>query len=266
MAEPTIPADFDLDTAVSADLDGDLGGYADELGVPVAALRAAIASPAGAARHAELAAVRDALRAARGADPGLDELTRRRLLAAAGVGSRPGRERREQGWLLRAGVAAAVTLLVVAGLYALVTKSGDSGDRGAKTSATGPGGGAAAVRGDVGDLGPIDAAAVGRLLHGTRPAAGGGTTFSNAAPESSQRAADGASASSSAPSRAPSVAAPAVATCASQYAREGSIRFRGSGTYGGRAAVVLGIDTPTRTIVFVVAAGDCSQVLYSASR
>ncbi len=65
---------------------------------------------------------------------------------------------------------------------------------------------------------------------------------------------------------APEFAPGAVESCATTYADEGAIRFRGSGTYEGRPAVVLGIDTAGRTIVFVVAAADCRQVLYSASR
>jgi hypothetical protein len=62
------------------------------------------------------------------------------------------------------------------------------------------------------------------------------------------------------------VGAEAVAACASRYASEGTVRFRASGAYQGTPAVVLGIDTDRRTIVFVVAADNCAQVLYSLSR
>jgi hypothetical protein len=57
-----------------------------------------------------------------------------------------------------------------------------------------------------------------------------------------------------------------VKACADRYAAQGTVRFQASGDFQGRNAVILGIDTETRTIVFVVAADDCSTVLYSASR
>jgi hypothetical protein len=266
MADPTTHPDFDLDTAVSADLDGELSAYADELGVTPDELRAALGSPAAVERRAALAGARDTLRADTGAGP--DELTRRRLLASAGVGA--GRDRgirrtggRDGAWWLRVGAAAAVTLVVVGALYALVGKSDDSGDRGAKAS----GGGSAATRavtGDLGDLGVVDAAEVSRLLRGDRPAASDGAQFSTAAPEGNGAKAD-TSARSSSPTAAP-VAPSAVEACAGAYGTAGSIRFRATGSYGGRGAVVLGIDTGGRTIVFIVAADDCTQVLYSASR
>jgi hypothetical protein len=260
MADPTTHPDFDLDTAVSADLDGELPAYAAELGATTDELRAALAAPDAVARRAALAAVRDALRTDPGARP--DELTRRRVLASARDDATvPDAGGRDRGWWLRVGAAAAVTLVVLGALYALVGKSDDRGDRGAKAS----GGGSAATRavtGDVGDLGPIDAAEISRLLRGER--VGTGTGASTARPEAADGRLDAKQGTSS--SAAAPVGPGAVEACARAYDSAGSIRLRGSGTYGGRASVVLGIDAGGRTIVFVVAADDCTQVLYSASR
>ena len=61
MADPTLHPDFDLDTALSADLDGALDAYAAELGLAPADVRAALSGPEPTLRRAELAAVRTAL-------------------------------------------------------------------------------------------------------------------------------------------------------------------------------------------------------------
>jgi hypothetical protein len=266
MADLSSRPDFDLDTAVSADLDGELDGYAAELGVPVGELRAAVATAEASARRSELTAVRATL--AHDAEPGLDDVTRRRLLDGAGVGTRASRAQRNRGWILRAGAAAAVTLVVVAALYALVGRTDGSGDPGTKAS----GGGSsatAAVTGDVGDVGTIDAAEVARLLRGARRSAAGSSTAPEQAPpeqSTSARRTTNDFASGTDRNAVALVTPQAVDACATQYGTEGTVRFRGSGRYAGRPAVVLGIDTETRTIVFVVAADDCTQVLYSASR
>ena len=260
MADHSSVPEFDLDTAISADLDGELDAYATDLGVPIGDVRAAIATPRGATRRAELAEVRDAL-ARPHDDTGPDDVTRRRLLAGAGVGPSAARRARDHGFALRAGAAAAVTLVVVGSLYAIFRDRGGSGDRGAK-SASGGSRAATAVTGDVGDLGPLDAAEISRLLRGDS------TPERSAEADSSAPAANGAfdSAAGSTARSAAKVAPRAVDACATQFATAGTVRFRGSGAYGGRPAVVLGVDTAARTIVFVVAADDCTQVLYSASR
>lgn len=254
MADLSSHPDFDLDVALSADLDGELDAYADELGVPPAELRAALADPSATTRRAELAGVRASL--APGSDPAddLDEVSRRRLLAGAGVetGTARARPTRDRSWIVRAGAAAAVTLVVLGAIYALTRNTGQSAERSGGSSA---GGGATAVTGDLGDIGAIDAAGIGRLLRGDAPA--------KAAPSDSREFAtqDGAAAGTAA---AP--APGAVDACASQYSTAGTVRFRASGAYQGTPAVVLGIDTDRRTIVFVVAADNCARVLYSLSR
>jgi hypothetical protein len=261
MADPSTHPDFDLDVALSAALDGELDAYAAELGLPVADLQAAIRTPAARARGAELASARAAV-----AEPArLDDVTRRRLLAGAGVGEgrpaaapRPGRDR---GWILRAGAAAAVTLVVLAGLFAL-TRPGDDG---AKSSGSGAGSSArsaAAPTGDLGDIGTLDPAQIGRLLRGGAPTSNS-TSLQEKARSSS---AAGADAVPGFDANAPTADAGTASACAAQYAAQGTVRFRASGSYQGQPAVVLGIDTSGRTIVFVVAADDCTRVLYSASR
>jgi hypothetical protein len=256
MADPTSHPDFDLDTAVSASLDDELDGYAAELGVEPDELRTALTTPDAMARRAELAAVRRTL--AEEPEPSLDDVTRRRLLASAGVGGSREQPRRDRSRLLQAGVAAAVTLVVLGAIYAITRDTGGSGGSAAKSSASG-GATAAAVTGDVGELGTVDPRVVAKLLHGERPSTEGtgGSSFAQDAPAQSTARNQAGTAKTNAQQ---------VDACATQYATEGTIRFRGSGSYGVRPAVVLGIDAGKRTIVFVVAADDCAQVLYSASR
>jgi hypothetical protein len=57
-----------------------------------------------------------------------------------------------------------------------------------------------------------------------------------------------------------------VTKCEDNPPVKGQIKFSGSGAYQGRPAVILGISKGARTIVFVVAADDCAQVLFSVSR
>ena len=57
-----------------------------------------------------------------------------------------------------------------------------------------------------------------------------------------------------------------VQACKSGYQHLGTIRFSGTGAYQGQAAVVLGIAQGRRTVVFVIAATNCDQVLFSISR
>jgi hypothetical protein len=262
MADLSSHPDFDLDTALSADLDGELDAYAAELGVTPDDVRAAVSTPAGTARRAELAAVRTAL--GRAPDPGgeLDDVTRRRLLAGAGVGSAPTRPARDRSFLLRSGAAAAITLVVVAGIYALAGNSDDSAPK------TGGGAGASAatgkppVSGDLGDLGVVDASTVAGLLRGAVPA----PSATRSAPEASRDQAFASNTTGAGLDAGTAVSPQTVDACARQLAPQGTIRFRASGTYGGRPAVILGLDTDRRTIVFVVVAGDCTQVLYSVGR
>ena len=258
MVDPTAHPDFDLDTALSADLDGELDGYASDLGLPVDDVRAALAGPTTVARRAALVAARDALRDDPGAPVPLDDVTRRRLLAGAGVGSAArSAPRRDRGRLLRAAAAAAITLLVLGGLYAILHDSGGSGGSVDQPRSPGPG------------------------VAGSPPSPCAGTSATSArSTRARSRASSGAGSPGDAAGTAPNAdraassadssfaaANPrAVDGCVNQYASEGSIRFRGSGSYQGRPAVVLGIDTGPRTIVFVVAADDCARVLYSASR
>jgi len=245
MADPRLPAAFDLDLALSADLDGELETYARELGASPEVLRNTLETAEARDRRAVLAAVRTRLLEP---GPGPDDLTRRRLTAAAGdalppAPARSGRARPAWG---RLAAVAAILLLAVVGIVAVTTRGGDesSSKDGAASRA------AVAPRGDLGDLGRLDqgridaltgAGSAARSNESTTPSAGAQSTAAPATPTQVQRCSDG-------------------------YGAEGSVRFRAAGTYDGRAAVVLGVESGARTIVFVVAADDCAQVLYSASR
>lgn len=251
-------SDLDLDTAISADLDGDLDAMCADLGLDPTAVRARLAAPEAAARRARLTAARDALAAP--VHP-LDDLARRRLVQGALADAEPdttiparsatsgGSDRSRRRWSLLAGAAAAV--LVVVGVVALTRQVDDGSASKSSGSST-----ANAPKGDLGDVGSLDQSQVDRLVDG------GGTTGagSDSAATGSAPAAEGFT------ENATSVPAARVAECAAGFASEGTVRFRASGDFQGRPAVIVGVDTETRTIVFVVAADDCTQVLYSASR
>jgi hypothetical protein len=251
------PIDLDLDGALSADLDGDLPAWCEAGDHDLAAVQSRLAAPDAAARRAELTVVRDAL-ATPVAPP--DELGRRRLLGAALADADPdttipdrspgtgaeGRSRRF--WAVLAGVAAAVLLVV-----AIVAAVNGGSDGTAKSSGSAT---ADAPTGDLGNVGALDQKGVDRLIHG-------GAASTPSPSSSASEASPSADGFTPAPDAVP---AATVKACAERYAAQGTVRFQASGDFQGRPAVILGVDTDTRTIVFVVAADDCGTVLYSASR
>ena len=252
------PDDFDLDTAISADLDGELDALCADLAVDPEIVRAQLAAPAATARRAELAAARDALATP---VPALNELTRRRLVEGARseadldttIPARSGgsgdSDRSRHWWTVLGGAAAAV--LVVVGILALANQGDDGSASKSSGSST-----AGAPTGDLGDVGNLDQRQVDGLVKG-----GGSTgTGQDSAASQSSPAAEGFT------EDARKVPAARVAECAAGFASEGTVRFRASGDFQGQPAVIIGVDTDTRTIVFVVAADDCTRVLYSASR
>lgn len=237
---------LDLDAAISADLDGELDAYAAELGLSPAEVRDQVSTPAATERREALAAARARLRSPVAA---VDDVTRRRLLDAAAPATAA--SSRGNRTLVARALAVAAAIALVVGTVVVV--GGRGSDDGAKSS--GSGGGSAAARGDLGDLGSVDQRKVESLL---------GPQAGSVAPENA-----GADNSVTAPGFTPDAkaATPAqVQECADQYASVGDVRFRASGAFSGRPAVILGIDRSDRTIVFVVAAGACTEVLYSASR
>ncbi len=269
--------DFNLDEAISADLDGELASFAAELGVDVPTLRAQMAErPEYPDRLARLDAARRSLQAP--VEP-LDDVTRARLLrATADTASRPAATAgtsggRERAWRILG--AAAALALVVGGGAALLRNGGSSSSARSKAAS----GGSGRVRsGQLGSLGSLDAKKLDSLIGGGNGATGtAGDPQADSAPTSFE--ASGASGSKGADSQR-SATAPAqpnaatdasvtpeqVAACRAEYAKVGTVRFSGTGDYQGRPAVVLGVETGGRTIVFVVAATDCSEVLVSVSR
>ena len=266
--DPNFDPTFDLDEAISAELDGELAPFATELGVDPAALRALMVQrPEYADR---LVAVETARRSLRAPVESLDDVSRARLLRAAVI-TEPGTNatagspvRRERTWRLL-GAAAAVALVVVGGVALL--RGGGSSNR-AKSAATA--GNTAKVRsGELGNLGPLDQRTLDSLIGGDTRADSTPT-----APKESSTLSGGTDAQRSAAAEQPTAAADAaasvtseqVAACRTEYSKVGNVRFSGTGEYQGRPAVVLGIETGGRTIVFVVAATDCSEVLVSVSR
>ena len=257
--------DFDLDSAISADLDGDLAGFASDLGLDTDTVRGHLdAHPDVPARRRALEAVRAQVREP--VEP-VDELTRTRLLAraAAPAGRSSGAVApRGRGGIARIASIAAIALVIVGLGIVAVTRDSTTNAQKAGTSAT-----HGAVRsGDIGDIGRIDQQKLDGLL--------GSSSSKAATPPAPESAADG---SSRLQSSVPDSAVPGfdqsgalraapdqVAACRRAYAGEGKIRFSGSGAYQGRPAVVIGLANGTRTIVFVLAADNCTDVLYSVSR
>ena len=268
---------FDLDEAISADLDDELAAFAAELGVDSATLRVQMTErPEYADRLAALETAHGSLR--RPVDP-LDDVSRARLLRAAAI-TEPRTNatagtpvRGERAWRILG--AAAGVVIVVAGGIALTRGGGSSS--GEKSGATA--GRTAKVRsGELGNLGPLDPSKLDSLIGGDQgaPAPSGSTgaaskpTSPEADKPSTARSTDSqslaADRTAAAAAAAASVTPEQVGACRSEYAKVGTVRFSGTGDYQGRPAVVLGIETGGRTIVFVVAATDCSQVLVSVSR
>jgi hypothetical protein len=264
------PPDFDTDTAISADLDGEFDEFAAELNLDASELRALLtARPDYGDRRDALELARSSLRAP--VEP-LDELARARLLAGAGVaGSNPPTiGARDRGWGARLAVAAAVAVFLLGGAVLLINRGGSEDN--AKSASTASG----SVRsGKLGDIGAIDQAKLDRLIGGppsaptpaadrSTAAASGDTTRQR---QSAARSGvpDSAVAGFDAQSGAKATAEQ-LRTCENEYATNGPLRFSATGAYSGRAAVVLGIANGERTIVFVVAADDCPTVLFSVSR
>ena len=268
--------DFDLDEAISADLDDELAPFAAELGLDLPTLRARMAEqPEYPDRLAALDTARQSLRAPVEA---LDDVSRARLLRAAPI-TEPRTTattgtpvRREHAWRILG--AAAAVVLVVGGGAALLRDGGSSSSAKSKAAS----GASARVRsGELGRLGSLDPKKLDSLIGGGSGATGtAGDPRAGSAPTSLE--ASSAARSKGSDSRQPvdaarpdaptdaSVTPGQVAACRAEYAKVGNVRFSGTGDYQFRPAVVLGVETGGRTIVFVVAATDCSEVLVSVSR
>ena len=271
--------DFETDTAISADLDGEFDEFAAELNLDASELRALLtARPDYAERRNALEHARESLCAP--VEP-LDELTRARLLAgvstAADVGvvhsktSSSGTG--DRGWGARIAVAAAIAVFLLGGGVLLLNRGGDEDN--AKSASTAAG----SVRsGNLGDLGAIDQSKLDRLIGGqpSAPTAvnrdpASGSTSTSVANTHQKEALSSAGVPDSAVegfdrNSGAKATAEQLEKCEKVYATNGPLRFSGTGAYLGRAAVVLGIANGERTIVFVVAADDCSTVLFSVSR
>lgn len=265
----------DFEVAMSAELDGELDAYASELGVDVDELRARMTAQPGAADH--LAALTGARNALGAPVPPLDNAARARLLSATRSATPSttdiaARRRPRSSHAFQLVAAAAMVVLVVGGGAALLARTGtdNRAKSASKNSATG-----AARSGNLGDLGALDQRKLDRLLRGPRsqaapPEAGRDRTTAPAAAGDSSR--QSSSQTSGQPvegfdSGGTVRATPEqVAACVAQYAPNGTARFTGTGAYKGQAAVVVAVGARDRTIVFVLAAADCNNVLLSVSR
>lgn len=283
------PEQLDLDTAISAELDGEFAAYATELGRDQSSLRAELITlPGYTDRRAALQSVRDQLR-----EPvmALDDVTRRRLFARAMTregsagGTRstrsPSRSRTtaaSRGWSARLAVAAAILFLLLGGGVFLSNRGTDNGQKlSAKSSA---GGTVGPVReGNLGDIGDLsNPSTLDHLIGGpgvpkeANPQNSAERALRSSAPSVSSSGGGTSNDASASPVDGfqPDTTAGAtpdqVQACAQQYAAQGTVRFTASGVYQGRPAAVLGVVVGKSTIVFVVAATDCDTVLFSVSR
>lgn len=253
---PPTPFGDDTDEALSALLDGELGAFAADHGLTEAEARDRLEQwseypPRRAALEHGRAAVAEPV-------PGLDDLTRRRLVrnalpAADGIGATSNRS----GWSwLRISAAAAAVLIVLAGLGAMLTSLGTGSEDSAKSSSAGSAATAQAPHGDLGQLGDVSNPAAIRAL--LRPATqkNGETATGGPAQDSTGSTTQSARSDASVDPR----------VCAAQLAGARPVRFFATGTYRGRAVTIVGIDSGGRTIVFVVPSNDCANVLTSISR
>lgn len=269
---PDLP-DFDTDEAISAALDNELDGFAAELGLEASELHARMT--ARPEYRDRLTAMESAHAAVRTPVDAVDDVTRARLLRAASVDSAADAEtirRARASRMLRALGAAAAVVLVVGGGIVLLTRAGTDGNGGGAKSAATAGRTGTVRSGDLGDLGALDSGKLDSLIGG--PSAR--SRKESADPKSPTNAADTAdrghlttSAGGTAPAAlqgVPPATPEQIAVCRAEYAKVATVRFSGTGEYAGRTAVVLGVESGGRTIVFVVAANDCANVLVSVSR
>jgi hypothetical protein len=152
---------------------------------------------------------------------------------------------------------------MLAGLGAMLTSLG-TGDNSAKSSTSG--GSIAAAepeRGDLGNVGDVtNPAAIRALLDpSTAAKAPSSSEFDTQSGGGTERSA--ADAQQDLASRS---AAPLPQDCAAELAGSRPVRFFATGTYQGQPVTIVGIDSGGRTIAFVVAAGNCTNVLTSISR
>ena len=268
--------DFNLDDAISADLDGELAPYAAELSLDLPTLRAQMtARPDYPDRLAAMETARQSLHAT--VEP-LDDVTRARLLRGVSTQANQPSGRATstvplgRARMVRILAAAAVVVLVVGGGVALLGRDGSSSNQQSKASTNR----VAEVRsGQLGNLGPLDPKKLDALIGGGSDAAtksgDSARQTTTSVPPGEFSAASGGPRQTSASSQAKAAAdlsatLAQVDACRAEYIKLGTVRFSGTGDYQGRPAVVLGVESGGRTIVFAVAATDCSEVLVSVSR
>ena len=260
---PNDPA-FDLDTAISADLDGELAAYAAAVDLDEAEARARMVdAPGSAHRRVAFQTARTALSTP--VAP-LEDFTRRRLLAtASGSASDTTQSGNPRSWYPKLAAVAAAVLVVVLGAGALIAiQDQDSAKRSAVTARDT----ATPASGDLGDLGDISSDKVlDELAFGDRRRETRHSGTANAAGGQASSSTPEQSADREAALDLTAVATPEqVQACEDLYREKGAIRFTATGVYEGRPAIILGLANDQRTLVFVVAADDCNNVLVAISR
>jgi hypothetical protein len=263
----TPPFGDDTDEALSAFLDGELAAFAEDHGLTQATARAQLDAWPELEQRLELLERNRAAMQAPVAP--LDDLTRRRLVRNAlnELPAEAGSSKPSRPWAAITAVAAAA-LIAVAGIGVAISSTGggngssDRASSGERADSAGP------LRGDVGDLGDVTSPEALRTLLDRRAAAeaagGGAENTSPGAPAASTTAPSDAS--DKAPSVPQTFSAAAVAACADQVAGDRPVTFTGTGQYKGQPVTIVGITEGGRTIVFVVASTDCTDVVASISR
>jgi hypothetical protein len=280
MSESSLPLDREVvDELLTAELDGEFAGAADELGLTVEEAHARLAATRGVdARRAALTRARDLL----ATPPELDELLARRLVAKAvraseqaGVAHRSAaKERRRNIWVAAGSVAAAV--LVVVGLAAALAlrdtdgsdtfsaDSSESTDADASLDSTGgdgggeaPGAGSSELdRATTPDLGEVSDPAVLRdkilaalASAATRPSA------RDLSPSTLAESKTTSAASQSSPTSGPGCRERAAGLAPTTAAAAPVLTARG--TVDGRAVEIFVFDVPQGGRAVVVMSGDC---------
>jgi hypothetical protein len=245
------------DEAVSAMLDGELDGFAAERGLDRHEVRRRLEAWTGlSARRDELAAARDTVAEATPAP--LDELTRRRLVAAAADRLPPvATARPRRGPLLA--VAAVVAFLLVGTIAVVATRGGSHPTASKARSSAAAAQKAAEARGStyVGDLGDVSDPKILRAAlerNGASAASASGALTDLGSTPSPKPAASPTSSPSS-----------ATRTEAEQCARRlaagrtstGPVVLLAGATFQQKPALVVAVADRGRVVAFVVAPGSC---------
>ena len=262
------------DEAVSASIDGELDAFAAEHGVTVDELTRRLSEWRGfEARRRELG---DARAAVATELPPLEPLVRRQLVHKAKALGRPAASartgRQRPLWRLLVVVAAAVAVVIAAGVRLAQLGGGSGGSSASKTASgtAGPKVESGAFVGEVGDVSQPNALRTlltsrlaGLPTHASDPASQSASGQTAPGPAPSGRSAPGGTTAATGAREAALRCAPVVDPAVSGASPD-PVVLLATATFRGRQGVVVGVRRGARSIVFVADRATCN-VLTSQS-